>query len=342
MASRSIAVIGGLNMDMIYSVDRIPNVGESKDAMSLVQFPGGKGANTAVAAYRASHANPSQKGRAGRPGGSSSSAGDNIRVFMNGAVGRDAFGAQLKQQLENNGVSTAALRVLDGQVSGTCCVFVEKRTGESRNIAYQGANLQWTPLEANSVTCFVGGGNEQPDLIVLHLGIPAEVVEGVLTTALKKGVDTLLNPSPAVPLNSSTYKNLTHLVLNESEAALLSGESLEKFQGPPAWQKAGLYFIRLGVKNVVITLGAKGAFYATHQGEIGYVEAEKNITVVDATGAGDTFVGAYAVGYVRSKVQGQAKWNIAKAVKRACKASAMTIQHFGAQETIPWSDEIDK
>ncbi|KAK6331730.1 hypothetical protein TWF718_002273 [Orbilia javanica] len=341
MPTRSIAIIGGLNMDMIYSVDRIPDVGESKDAISLVQCPGGKGANTAVAAYRASHFNPSQKGRVARQGASSSSAGDDIRVFMNGAVGRDAFGAQLTQQLESNGVNTTAVRALNGRVSGTCCVFVEKRTGESRNIAYQGANLEWTPLEANSVTCFLGGGNEKPDLIVLHLGIPANVVAGVLATAAKEGVDTLLNPSPAVPLNTSTYKNLTHLVLNESEAAMLSGESLEKFQGPAAWQKAGLYFIRLGVKNVVITLGAKGAFYATHLGEIGHVEAEKGITVVDATGAGDTFVGAYAVGYVRNK-QAQGKWNIAKAVKRACKASAMTIQHFGAQESIPWSDEIDK
>ncbi|KAK6524569.1 hypothetical protein TWF281_011473 [Arthrobotrys megalospora] len=336
MVGRSIAIVGGLNMDMIFSVDRVPDVGESKDALSLVQCPGGKGANTAVAAYRASHFKPSREGRASQHG--SGTAGEDIQVFMNGAVGTDAFGSQLKQQLEVNGVDTTAVRTLEGEVSGTCCVFVEKKTGESRNMAYQGANLKWTPVETNSVTCF--GGDQKPDLIVLHLGIPAEVVEGVLATAAKKGVDTLLNPSPAVPLNNSTYRNLTHLLLNESEAALLSGESLENFTGPAAWQKAGLFFIRLGVKNVVITLGAKGAFYATHQGEIGHVDAEKDITVVDATGAGDTFVGTYAVGYVRSKQLG--KWNIAKAVKRACRASAMTIQHFGAQESIPWSDEIDK
>ncbi|KAK6497686.1 hypothetical protein TWF481_012090 [Arthrobotrys musiformis] len=332
MAPRSIAVVGGINMDMIYSVDRVPGAGESKDAISLVQCPGGKGANTAVAAYRTSHRNPSKTK-------DFNDAGDGIQVFMNGAVGNDAFGSKLKQQLEDNGVNTSTLRVLDGEVSGTCCVFVEEG-GESRNIAYQGANILWTPLEAGSISCFVGGGVNNPDLIVLHLGIPVDVVEGVLATAAEKGVDTLLNPSPAVPLSDGTYENIKHLVLNESEAVRLSGLGSGEVGDLAAWREVGSYFIGLGVENVVITLGGKGAFYATHRGESGFVEAEKGITVVDTTGAGDTFLGAYAVGFVRSKDEGE--WDIAKAVKRACKASARTAQRFGAQESIPWSDEIDQ
>ncbi|KAK6531008.1 hypothetical protein TWF281_007834 [Arthrobotrys megalospora] len=308
-----IAVVGGINMDMIFTVDRVLGAGESKNARSFARCPGGKGANTAVAAYRAS--------QIALKNGISSG----IKVFINGAVGDDEFGLQLKQQLEESGVITSTVQVLKGETSGLCCVLAEG--DESRNVAYQGANFKWKPPVLGSVTCF--GGNKKPDLLVLHLGIPADVIEGVLTTAALLATDTLLNPSPATPLNKSTYGNVTHLILNESEARILATESVEPKTsgGNIDWLELSLHFIRLGAQNVVITLGAKGAVYATHEHEIGHVSAEK-VTVVDATGAGDAFVGTYAVEYVRSKGR---QWNIRDAVERASKAAAKAVQHVGAQ-----------
>ncbi|KAI9744318.1 MAG: hypothetical protein M1818_002470 [Claussenomyces sp. TS43310] len=342
MAPCVISVVGGLNMDMVIETWRVPGVGESMDGTSLDNYPGGKGANTAIATYRASHIKPGSGAGHGRgEAEGSSSVGDSdkpeIRVFMNGMVGNDEFGTQLKARLEENGIDVSGVLTADGERSGTCVVMVESGTGESRNLAYQGANLKWKPREPNSVLCLAGG--EKPDLVIAHLGIPREQVEKVLPTASKKGVDTLLNPSPALHLVSSTYKNLTHLIMNESEAAELSGRDIEELNNLTAWQTAAKHFLRLGVKNVVITLGAKGAYYATNKGEDGIVDAVKNVDVKDATGAGDTFVGNYATEYIKQKQGGE--WDIVKAITRACKASAKTIERFGAQESIPWADEID-
>ncbi|KAJ5755457.1 hypothetical protein N7533_005000 [Penicillium manginii] len=264
-------------MDMIFETERLPDIGESMDSTTLSNFPGGKGANTAIATYRASRSESTKLafGRAGQ--------GD-IRVFMNGAVGDDDFGVVLKARLEQDGVEISGIRTIQETRSGTCVVIVETESGDSRNIAYQGANLKWTPRQHTSVECLAGG--EKPDLVIAHLGVRREEVERVLETASRSGVDTLLNPSPAVYLVNSTYKNLTHLVLNETEAALLSGRNVDELNHLTAWQEAVEDFIQLGVTNVVITLGAKGAYYGTSDGKKGVVDAEKNINVMDTTGAG--------------------------------------------------------
>ncbi|CAN8105944.1 unnamed protein product [Discula destructiva] len=320
-------------MDMIFETERIPDIGESMDTQTLSTLPGGKGANTAIATYRASRPNP---GRISP--GDHEPSGHNLLVFMNGAIGDDAFGATLKSKLNQQGVDVSGVRTVQNERSGTCVVIMETEFGDSRNLAYQGANMKWTPRERRSVECLAGGAT--PNLVIAHLGVRREEVELVLEAARRTGVDTLLNPSPAVYLVNSTYKNLTHLVVNETEAALLSGRNVDELHDPAAWQEAAEDFINLGVRNVVITLGEKGAYYATSEGFKGVVDAEKNIVVVDTTGAGDTFVGYYATEYIRQKRLGE--WDIDLAVARACKAAARTIQHVGAQESIPWSDEIDE
>ncbi|KFY96116.1 hypothetical protein V498_02887 [Pseudogymnoascus sp. VKM F-4517 (FW-2822)] len=331
MAGPTVAVVGGLNMDLIFETERMPDIGESMDCTTLASFPGGKGANTAIATYRACRSRPTSESK-----GIDNKS--NIQVYMNGAVGDDDFGYALKSKLEQQGVNVSGVRTIDNERSGTCVVVVETESGDSRNIAYQGANLKWTPREPNSVACLAGGA--KPDLVIAHLGVRREEVERVLEIASRNNVETLLNPSPAVYLVNSTYKNLTHLVLNETEAALLSGRNVDEINDLTAWQEAVEDFIQLGVRNVVLTLGAKGAYYATSEGDKGLVDAEKNVQVVDTTGAGDTFVGNYATDYIKQKQLGQ--WDISKAVARACQASARTIERLGAQESIPWADEMDK
>lgn len=277
MAGPIVAVVGGLNMDLIFETERMPDIGESMDCTTLASFPGGKGANTAITTYRACRSKPTTESKG-------IDDKSNIQVYMNGAVGDDDFGVTLKTKLEQQGVNVSGVRTIDNERSGTCVVVVETESGDSRNIAYQGANLKWTPRERNSVECLAGGA--KPDLVIAHLGVRREEVERVLETASRNNVETLLNPSPAVYLVNSTYKNLTHLVLNETEAALLSGRNVDEINDLTAWQEAVEDFIQLGVKNVVLTLGAKGAYYATSEGDKGLVDAEKNVQVVDTTGAG--------------------------------------------------------
>ena len=213
------------------------------------------------------------------------SHGDNyIRVYMNGAVGDDAFGAKLKGNLEHMGIDVSGIATIGKEVSGTCSVIVQGKHGESRNLAYQGANRRWAFRENASVEGFAGGISK-PDLIISHLGIRREEVEKVLEVAGKRGVDTVLNPSPAVYLLSSMYKNVTHLIVNEFEAALLTATELEALNDEASWQKAAKEFMDHGVENVVITLGARGAYYITKDGDEGHEDAEK-VDVVDSTGAG--------------------------------------------------------
>ena len=279
-------------MDMILETERIPEQGESMDSLSWGNYPGGKGGNTAVATYRASHKKPRADGPLSTSAKSPTKNGKEedpgsrrqVQVYMNGCVGDDEFGTELIDQLRASNVDTSGVHIAPSGKTGACVVLVEIANGESRNIGHPGANNVWSPRIANSVECLAGG--QRPDLVIAHLENPREVIEQVLQTAGRRGVDTLLNPSPASYLVTTLYKSVTHLIMNETEAATLSGRSSDEYKGITEWQRAAEYFLKLGVKNVVLTLGKEGAYYATAEGKNGKIDAVRNIKVVDSTGAG--------------------------------------------------------
>jgi ribokinase len=294
-----IAVIGGINMDLMMTVLRAPDTGESMDARSLVHLPGGKGSNTAVAAHRASRPNPasvaanntnsnliSSPTSGQRVTRSTTNDGSHldIKICMNGAVGKDSYGDQLKAKLTDSGINIAGVHTINGVSSNLCVVLVEEDTGDSRNVGYPAANLHWALPPSGSLATL--GDGTVPDLIVTSLVVPRTEVERVLEIAGKENIDTLLNPSSPEYLVSKVYRHLTHLVMNESETAMLFARPLEGLTGLAAYKEAGAHFVDMGVQNVVITLGSKGAFYMTKKGESGLVDAEKGVNVIDTTGAG--------------------------------------------------------
>ena len=286
--STIIAVIGGINMDLIMEVHRVPDAGESMDARSLTQLPGGKGANTAVAVYRASHPKPFKDDAASDQSATNSAIYDgsqiDIKVCMNGAVGGDHYGTELKARLTETDIDVAGVCTISGVSSNVCVVLVEQDTGDSHNVGYPAANLHWALPDPGSLASL--GNGKVPDLILTSLVVRRERVERVLEIAAEQNIDTLLNPSPSEYLVSKVYRKLTHLVMNESEAAMLTARSLNELTGLAAYNAAGEHFVGLGVQNVVITLGAKGAYFMTHEGDSGIVDAEKDIMVKDTTGAG--------------------------------------------------------
>lgn len=284
MATTSIiAVVGGINMDLVYETERAPDRGESLDANSLAYYPGGKGANTAIALYRTSHMKPADTTATIKQDDITGIVdGHHIRVFMNGTVGDDQFGVELKATLEDHGINISGVQTAKGP-SGTCSVIVETKYGDSRNLAYQAANLEWNASDPGDVQCLAGGS--VPDLVIAQLGLPRKRIEKVLETAAKASVDTLLNQSPATYLKPATYKCVKHLVLNEQEAAHLLRED-EDLTTPAGWAAAAAQFVMQGVENVVITLAEKGAYFATRGGKKGKIDAVKDVVVKDATGAG--------------------------------------------------------
>lgn len=260
---------------------------------------------------------------------------------MVGAVGADEFGPSLISGLKSDGIDTSTIKVVQGQPTGVAVILVEESSGENRILFNPGANHTLQPEDFATAESL---GTPLPDLVILQLEIPLPTVLQILKTAKEALVDVLLNPAPAVELPEEAYPSITHLIVNESEAAILTGRDVASCSAPDFnWDLVTGDFLARGVKNVVVTLGARGAFLASAGGggQGRYVEAEKVEQVVDTTAAGDTFVGAYAVGVVRKggeEVGGVSEED----VRMACRAAGRTVEKKGAQSAIPWADEVDR
>lgn len=327
MSPKTITVIGSLNTDLVTVTPRVPSGGETLTATSFSTGPGGKGANQAVAAVRLSRSK-------------SSPHTSDVVVKMVGAVGADEFGPALVNGMKADGIDISGVQIIENQTTGVAVILVEEQTGENRILLNPGANHSLQPKDFLTPESL---GSPLPDLVILQLEIPFDTVLQVIETAKKAGVEVLINPAPAVELPSSVFKNLAHLIVNESEAAILTGRNVEDVEAEGFdWNTVTRDFLSKGVQNVVVTLGSKGAFFASQtSGEGTFVAAEKVKKVVDTTAAGDTFVGAYAVGVVRKS--GSRKGEVvAEDVKLACRAAGRTVEKKGAQSAIPWADEVSQ
>ncbi|KAF3154786.1 hypothetical protein TWF225_002092 [Orbilia oligospora] len=320
MSLPTILVVGSLNTDLVTNTSRVPDAGETIQANSFATFNGGKGANQAVACARLS--------RLKTPQGIITAPSAYVRMV--GCVGNDDFGASLKSSLESDGIDVGGVQVLDNVATGVAVILVES-SGENRILITAGANGLCKP----SPSYF----SPAPALLVLQLEVPLDTVLDLLKLASEASppVPTLLNPAPAVELPDDAYKSISHLVVNETEAAILGGEPVRigsDTQMVEDCQRASQKFVSKGVKSsIIITLGAKGAFwYDARSGEYALVPSEK-VKVVDTTAAGDTFIGAFAVKIVNG-------YDVAEAVAYAIRASAKTVTKQGAQSSIPWRDEF--
>lgn len=307
-----ISVIGSLNKDLVTRTSRIPSAGETLTSESFATGSGGKGANQAVACARLGKHDVHSSGK--------------VMVRMIGAVGDDAFGVDLVDGLHRDGINTDGVQILSHRKTGVSVIIVEEETGENRILFSPGANYSIEPGHLNQV--LVPG---PPDLIVLQLEIRLSLVLAALELAKDHSIDVLLNPAPALELPDEVYPAITHLIMNETEAPILS-----KIPGTD-WEHVARKFHDLGVKNVIITLGSEGVFYSTGV-QTGHIAAER-VKVIDTTAAGDTFVGAYAVSLV-SQTPNENRKDIEEAVRKANKAAAMTVQKHGAQEAIPYNGDL--
>ncbi|KAJ4164551.1 hypothetical protein LMH87_006221 [Akanthomyces muscarius] len=315
MALPRIVVLGSLNIDLVSYVPHHPQPGETLTASHFSTSPGGKGANQAVACGKLSR--------------SSSLADPSADVAMIGAVGADAYGAQLRDSLASYGVDTAAVRVLDGAKSGVALIVVDEPSGQNRIILSPEANHALRPEH------FAAIPGPRPDLLIMQLEIPFDTVMRALEAAREAAIPVLLNPAPAKELPAEAYRDLAHLVVNETEAAILSGCKESDLDDLEGLKRVGAIFLERGVRNVIITLGGRGVYYATHDGKSALVDALK-ASVVDTTAAGDTFVGSYALAVVNST----STFDIDTAIRASNKASAITVSRRGAQVSIPWKDEL--
>ncbi|MFE4694036.1 ribokinase [Streptomyces sp. NPDC056749] len=290
----AIAVLGSTNMDLVAYVARAPGRGETVTGREFRTVPGGKGANQAVAAARA--------------GG---------EVVMIGAVGTDEYGSALRTNLEHAGVDTDLLHTVAGP-SGTAHIVVDDE-GANAIVVIPGANGTVTALGPGERAAVAAAG-----LLLLQLELPLTTVTEAARTAKDRGVRTILTPSPVQPLPSALLDAVDLLIPNEHEAAALTG-----CEEPHA---AAQILLRQ-VPEVVITLGRKGCLYAARGGEPVLFPAPE-VTAVDTTGAGDTFVGTLAVALGEGRP-------VPEAVAWASSAAALCVQKPGASTSMPYRSEID-
>lgn len=249
---------------------------------------------------------------------------------MLGAVGSDSYGEQLLSSLKSYGVDPAGVNVREGKNTGVAVIIVDEPTGQNRIVLSPESNYSLKPEHFTTLP------DPKPDLLIMQLEIPFDTVMKALAAAKASSVPVLLNPAPAQELPLSAYDGLAHLVVNETEAAILSGVKEEDLDDLAELKRVGALFIERGCQNVIITLGGKGVYYINKAGQSALVPALK-AEVVDTTAAGDTFVGSYALAVAAA---GAGAFDIEAAVNEANRAAAKTVAKRGAQVSIPWKDEL--
>jgi ribokinase len=252
-----ILVFGSVNADLFLNVARLPARGETVLCPTYVFRPGGKGANQAAAAARAS-----------RPGG---------HTRMIGRVGQDPYAGPVLEALREGGVDIDLIEAIDG-VTGTAAVMVEE-SGENQIVVASGAN---TAVTADQVPDALLGPETT---VVLQMEVPVAEVEKVIHRARAAGARVILNLAPALPIDPAALESCDVLVLNEGEANTLAGAAGD------AETHARAFADRFSL-DCIVTLGAAGAVLASE--ELLFRIGALQIDPVDTVGAGDAFVGALA------------------------------------------------
>jgi ribokinase len=293
-----IVVVGSANIDQVFRVERIPSPGETVLSHGLSTALGGKGQNQAVAAARA-----------GAP-----------TTFV-GAVGSDAFGEMVRSGLSGEKIDVLQLRSSD-EPTGTALIAVDS-TGENTIIVEPGANSAVTNLTQADAAAISAAS-----ALVMQLEIPLDTVIEAARIAHAVGTRVILNAAPMCVLPQALLDNLDVLIVNEHEAAELARDS----GLAPEGEGLGERLLTL-VPTVIVTLGSQGASLHRVGSDAVLVPAHR-VTAVDATGAGDTFCGAYAAGIVEGMIADDA-------LRFAGAAASISVQGHGAVPSIPMREDIE-
>lgn len=286
---------------MVVKAKSLPMPGETIIGGTFLMNPGGKGANQAVAASR---------------------LGGNVILVCK--VGNDLFGKQALQQFKKENINASFVTIDADHSSGVALINVDEK-GENSIVVAPGSNSYLSKIDVDEVF----EKNMDSGIALIQLEIPITTVEYIIERSVAKGLNVILNPAPAQSLSNSIYKNLYVITPNESEAELLTGIKVTDLG---SMEKAADKFLQLGVKNVIITLGAKGAFLC-NEVESKLISAPV-VTAMDTTAAGDCFNGSLAVALSE-------KLPLEKAVMFAVTAASLSTTKMGAQASLPIRKEVD-
>jgi ribokinase len=300
MRKPRILVIGSSNTDLTVALPRIPRPGETILGGKFMTGAGGKGANQAVAAARC--------------GG---------EVTFVARVGKDAFAEEAIEGFKQAGINTRFIVHDNRYPSGVALIFVAADGQNSIGVA-SGANGCLSPADVRRAEPAIGSA----DLLLIQLETPLDTVGTAIKLAAKHRLSVILNPAPARELPDSLLRHVSILTPNEHEAELLTG--IKVTDNRTALHACKKLHSR-GVKTVIITLGARGAFISDSTG--GRRMPGFKVKALDTTAAGDIFNGALAVALAEGKSN-------SAATQFASSAAAISVTRKGAQSSAPSRSEI--
>jgi ribokinase len=288
-----IAVIGSANIDLTTFTDRFPKAGETIFGQKFDLGFGGKGSNQAVAARLCG-----------------------ADVFMVACVGRDLFGPATIDNFKKLGIDTTHVRQIEGLSSGVAPIFVEPN-GQNRILVVKGANDAASPTDVDAASDLL----RSCDCIVLQFEIPLETVYHAVAFARKHGIRCIVNPAPAQPVDMKALGGLDYFVPNESEAETITGLPVRNVDDA---KRCAEKLLAGEIRRVIITLGAQGSLLA------GRASSEHipphSVKSIDSTGAGDAFIGSFAVFLAEGL-------NESEAVRRANLYAALSTTGVGTQKS---------
>jgi ribokinase len=288
-----IAVVGSANVDLTTFTEQFPKPGETIFAQKFDLGFGGKGANQAVAARLCG-----------------------ADVFMVARVGSDLFGPATIENFRRLGIDTTHVKQVEGLSSGVAPIFVDPH-GQNRIMVVKGANDALKPYDVDAAADML----RSADCIVLQFEIPLETVYYVVAFARKYGIRCILNPAPAQAMEMHALKELDYFVPNESEAETITGMPVRNLQDA---KKCAEKILGHGVRRVIITLGANGSLLAGR--DVNEHIAAFQIKSIDSTGAGDAFIGSFAVFLAEGKSERDA-------VRRANLYAGLSTAGIGTQKS---------
>lgn len=299
--SLGVVVLGSVNADLVLRCPRLPVPGQTVHGREFERLPGGKGANQAVAAARLG-----------------------ASVSFIGCVGDDEFGRSAHELLAAEGIDTQHLHRIAGVSTGVAMILVDD-AGQNCIALAAGANAALSIEHVDAAKALIQGAG----MLVCQLESPLPVVQHGIALARAAGVPVLLNPAPMQALPPDLLTQVDILVPNETEAAALLGIA------PGAGFDAAAAATRLrelGPRTVIVTLGASGVRLASDGIDDMHLEPPR-VRAVDTTGAGDTFIGAYAA----ARCEGA---SLIDAIEFAQQAAAISVTRAGALAAMPRRGEL--
>ena len=295
-----VVVAGSINMDVVATADRHPRVGETVAGREVLYFPGGKGANQAVAASRLG-----------------------AKTTLIGRLGTDAFGAELRTFLGAQGIDPGSIKDTPGTHSGTAIITVA--ASDNTIVVIPGSNALVSTDDVADAPLAEG------DVAVSQFEIPLPTIAAFFRRARAAGATTVLNPAPAQEMSPELLALVDILVLNETELGFLAGTELSDDDAAAKIIGVARQLQAREDQTICITLGKRGVLALAGRDE--FAVPGRPVKAVDTTGAGDCFVGALA-----SQLADGVALRAALAFANA--AASISVQRMGAGPSMPTTAEV--